>query len=267
MTVVTHFSISNCVRKTESNKRYQENEQKAEQELLRLWSELFIVHHNSKYFNKMKHNRKKETPLPRLHLISSGKESSDTSTPLLNQLSLLPGSFPCMVQIREKQLNAKELLNLALKARAIKAPEGTLLLINERADIALAAGLDGVHLPESGGSASKLRPFTPGMIYGYSVHSASALRMAEESGADYLLFGPVFDTPSKRRYGAPQGLEKLGALCRSTSLPVFALGGISPMNARFCMDKGAYGIAGISLFQERSRLAEIIEQLYLHLHP
>ncbi len=215
----------------------------------------------------MGHNRQKETSLPRLYLISSGEENPDNGNLLLNQLNLLPSALPCMVQIREKQLEAKVLLKLALKARTITLPEGTLLLMNERADIALAAGLDGVHLPENGCSVKTLRTFAPNLIYGCSVHSSTALRIAEESGADYLLFGPVFDTPSKRRYGAPQGLEKLEAICRMSSLPVFALGGITPQNAELCMAQGAYGIAGLSLFQETARLAETIEQFYLHLHP
>ena len=138
--------------------------------------------------------------------------------------------------------------------------------MNERADIALAAGLDGVHLPENACSAETLRTFAPGLIYGCSVHSKSAMLIAEESGADYLLFGPVFDTPSKRKYGAPQGLEKLGELCRATSLPVFALGGITPQNAAHCMAEGAYGIAGLSIFQDTARFTETIEQFYLHLN-
>ena len=210
--------------------------------------------------------QQKAVSLPRLFIVSSGEENTDNGILLLNQLNLLPRSLPCMIQIREKQLEAKELLTLSLNARAIELPEGSLLLMNERADIALAAGLDGVHLPEQACSARTLRTFAPGLIYGCSVHSKSAMLIAEESGADYLLFGPVFDTPSKRKYGAHQGLEKLGELCRATSLPVFALGGITPQNAAHCMAEGAYGIAGLSIFQDTARFTETIEQFYLHLN-
>ena len=210
--------------------------------------------------------QQKAVSLPRLFIVSSGKENTDNGILLLNQLNLLPRSLPCMIQIREKKLETKELLTLSLKARAIELPEGSLLLMNERADIALAAGLDGVHLPEKACSAETLRTFAPGLIYGCSVHSKSAMLIAEESGSDYLLFGPVFDTPSKRKYGAPQGLEKLGELCRATSLPVFALGGITPQNAAHCMAEGAYGIAGLSIFQDTARFTETIEQFYLHLN-
>ncbi len=216
----------------------------------------------------MNDNRtKKKAFLPRLCLISSGEERADNGTLLLKQLALLPRSHSCMVQIREKKLNAKELLTLALKAREIELPEGTLLLINERVDLALAARLDGVHLPENACSATVLRTIAPTLIYGCSVHSQSALHLAEKASADYLLFGPVFDTPSKRIYGPPQGLEKLGELCQATSLPVFALGGITQKNAPLCMAKGAYGIAALSLFHDTARFAETIEELYIHINP
>jgi thiamine-phosphate pyrophosphorylase len=214
----------------------------------------------------MEHQQQKVTSLPRLLLISSGEENADNETLLLNQLHLLPHSHPCMVQIREKKLEVKELLILALKARAIELPAGTLLLMNERADIAVSAGLDGVHLPENACSANTIRTFAPGLLYGCSIHSIAALRIAEESGADYLLFGPVFDTPSKRKYGAPQGLKKLGELCRATSLPVYALGGITPQSVAHCIAEGAYGVAGLSVFQDIDRFIEIIEQFYFHLN-
>jgi thiamine-phosphate pyrophosphorylase len=215
----------------------------------------------------MNGNQTKKSHLPPLCLISSGEDSADKGKLLLNQLVRLPQSLPCMVQIREKKLSTKDLLMLALKAREIQLPAGTLLLVNERVDLALAASLDGVHLPENACSAKVLRTLAPKLIYGCSVHSPAALHIAEEAGADYLLFGPVFDTPSKRIYGAPQGLEKLGELCQATSLPVFALGGITPENVSLCMAKGAYGIAALSLFRDTDRLADTIEELYLHLNP
>jgi len=214
----------------------------------------------------MNGNRTKTANLPRIYLVSSGEEDSDNGKRLLNQLARLPHSLPCMVQIREKALSAQKLLTLALKAKEIELPEGTLLLMNERLDLALAAELDGVHLPENACSVQELRPLAPKLIYGCSVHSLAALRIAEKAGADYLLFGPVFDTPSKRVYGAPQGLEKLGAICQATSLPVFALGGITPKNAHLCRVKGAYGVAALSLFQQKIRFTETIEELNLHLN-
>ncbi|MEI6757413.1 MAG: thiamine phosphate synthase [Chlorobium sp.] len=215
----------------------------------------------------MVQNKLQQTPLPRLLLVSSGEEDPDNGSRLLAQLKLLSGLNACMVQIREKQLTALQLFVLAQKAREIKLPEGTLLLMNERTDIALACGLDGVHLPENAPPLDKLRLIGPQLLFGCSVHSVESARIAEESGADYLLFGPVFDTPSKRKYGAPQGLEKLGELCRKTTLPVFAIGGITPMNALTCLDEGAYGTAALTIFRESRGFIENIEKFNRILYP
>ena len=212
-------------------------------------------------------NRRGGTPLPRIFMISSGEEEAEGRGELIDHLNLLPSHIPCIVQIREKNLYTKDLLTLALKAREIRLPEGSMLLCNERADVALAAGLDGVHLPENAVSPDKLRAFAPNLIFGCSIHSPEALRNAEHAGADYLLFGPVFDTPSKRKYGAPQGPKKLGELCRASSLPIYALGGVTPQNAAHCRDEGAYGTAGLSIFRDAPRIAETLEQIHSILKP
>lgn len=208
----------------------------------------------------MEQKKKLNNPLPRLYLISGGQEDAKTGTSLLDHLHLIPRA--CIIQIREKNLAARELLALAMKTREVELPLGSLLLVNERLDIALAARLDGVHLPENGLFPDKHGSYASELLFGCSVHSHESLHLAESSGADYLLFGPVFDTPSKRKYGPPQGLEKLGELCRKTSLPVFALGGITPDNAPLCMAEGAYGAAGLSLFQDSARFTETFEQFY-----
>ena len=211
----------------------------------------------------MEQSARHVSPLPRIYLISSGEEDpAHNGIKISKQLNLLPRSLNCIIQIREKQLNARQLLTLALKAREFDLPEGTLLFINERVDIALAAALDGVHLPESACAPDKLRPFAPKLRFGCSVHSMESLRIAEESGANYILFSPVFETPSKRKYGAPQGLEKLGEICRTTTLPVFALGGITPENAPYCMAEGAYGIAALSIFQDIERFVDTLEHFH-----
>ncbi len=215
----------------------------------------------------MEHKKLQLTPLPRLYLISSGEEPFNLGTKLLEQLKRLPPALPCMVQIREKHLEARALFSLALQAQKIMLPEGTLLLLNERTDIAFAVGLQGVHLQENSLAPNRLRSFFPKLLFGKSVHSLAAARIAEETGADYLLFGPIFDTPSKRRYGSPQGLEKLGELCQKTSLPVFAIGGITPWNAASCRAEGAYGVAALSIFRDSTGLSETIEQFYRALYP
>ncbi|TLU84195.1 MAG: thiamine phosphate synthase [Chlorobium sp.] len=205
---------------------------------------------------------KNKSPLPRICIVSSGMESDLETSPLISLLKHLPEMTPCMVQIREKHLDAKHLYTLCCEAKELDLPSGTLLLLNERTDIASAAEIDGVHLPESGCSPEKMRTFAPGLIYGRSVHSMESARIAEDSGADFLFFGPVFDTPSKRKYGNPQGLEKLEKLCNTTALPVYAIGGVNPENAGSCRKRGAFGMAALSLFHDIPGLARTIEHLY-----
>ena len=165
------------------------------------------------------------------------------------------------VQIREKDLTGRELYESARSARAAPNPRGGRLLINERLDIALAAGLDGVHLPSDAPPVDQARRAAPdGFLIGVSCHGLDDLRRAAREGADYAVFGPVFDTPSKRRFGAPQGLDRLAAACRESAIPVLAIGGVTLENARDCLAAGAAGVAAISLFQ-RPDLEFIVARL------
>ena len=165
-----------------------------------------------------------------------------------------------MAQIREKDLEAGDLYDLA---RAAWTPGRGKLLVNSRVDVALAAGAGGVHLPSSAPAPRSFRGIVPpGFIFGVSCHSAKELRAAEQEGADFAVFGPVFETPSKRAYGPPQGLERLREACRAARIPVLALGGVTLENARACLDSGAAGIAGISLFQASGSIAETVAALH-----
>ncbi len=217
---------------------------------------------NHESTGSMEQKRKHSPTIPRLYLISGGGSETDGGALFLEQLKHLPPAFPCMVQIREKQLGLEELLSLARKAAKVALPEGSLLLINKHADIARAAGLQGVHLPEDAYLSERSLALASDLITGCSAHSSASARMAEEAGADFLLLGPVFDTPSKRKYGSPQGLETFARICRSTTLPVFAVGGITPANAAECLESGAYGVAGISAFRDVACLRETVEQFY-----
>lgn len=160
------------------------------------------------------------------------------------------------IQIREKTLSSRELFSLACDAIAATAGFGTRIIVNDRLDVALAAGAAGVHL-----GAQSLPTDTvvnwrragnvpAGFLIGVSCHSLDDALAAEQAGADYVFFGPVFQTPSKVRFGPPQGVDKLAAVCTSVKITVLAIGGIDQQNGADCARAGASGIAAIRMFQK-----------------
>jgi len=151
------------------------------------------------------------------------------------------------IQIREKDLSARALFELVEAAIRLPNPHGSKIILNTRADVALAAGAAGVHLP-SGSPAARFWG-RPGFLAGVSCHSVEEARQAEAEGADYVLFGPVFPPLSKPAGLAPRGLEELARAACAVRIPVLALGGVTPANSAACVSAGAAGIAGITIFQ------------------
>ncbi|MGH9327377.1 MAG: thiamine phosphate synthase [Terriglobia bacterium] len=167
-----------------------------------------------------------------------------------------------MIQIREKDLETRALCELAELAVASARKGASLIVINDRLDIALASGASGVHLGSHSLTASAARSIAPeGFLVGVSCHSLDQARAAESMGADYLLLGPIFETPSKLAFGPPLGEAKLKKVIEEVKVPVLALGGITPERIPACIEAGASGIAGIRIFQEAPTLSERVKQL------
>jgi thiamine-phosphate pyrophosphorylase len=151
------------------------------------------------------------------------------------------------VQLREKDLPGKDLYRLAGRMRNLTARYGARLLINDRVDVAMAVGADGVHLGGSSMPASVARKLLgEEALIGCSTHSESELRVAADQGADFATFGPVYPTASKAAYGPPVGVTALAGACGKSAIPVFALGGVKAENTGEAIGAGAFGIALIS---------------------
>jgi thiamine-phosphate pyrophosphorylase len=181
-----------------------------------------------------------------------------------------------LIQIREKDLSGRELLELSRDALAIaKEAEGsstpsTRILLNDRLDVAVATQAHGVHLGENSSPVDAVKRWLERrtasqppreFLVGASCHSLESCRIAEQGGADYVIFGPVFSTPSKISFGSPQGLDGLAQVCNSLHIPVLAIGGITGKNSCDCIAAGASGLAAIRLFQNRNDLLSTVMSL------
>jgi thiamine-phosphate pyrophosphorylase len=169
------------------------------------------------------------------------------------------------VQIREKDLPARELFTLvkeavalasvrpgSIRARSIK------VIVNDRLDVALAAGAAGVHLGHASTPAREVVRWCRAgnapadFLVGVSCHSLEGAQEAESAGASYTYFGPIYETPSKIPFGKPHGIEELAQVASAVTIPVIAIGGINPSNAPHCLRTKAAGIAAIRMFQAES---------------
>jgi thiamine-phosphate pyrophosphorylase len=151
------------------------------------------------------------------------------------------------IQLREKDLQGKELFDLAERVRELCGRYHAALLINDRIDVACAVDAEGVQLGKTSLPIETARELLgPIRTIGASTHSLEETRDAERQGADFIVFGPVYFAASKAAYGAPQGLAALKKIVENISLPVYAIGGIKPENVEEVMGTGTRGIALIS---------------------
>jgi thiamine-phosphate pyrophosphorylase len=205
-------------------------------------------------------------PRPITYLITSGETTSSTTSAgddfrrLLALIAHAVAARVMLVQLREKSLAARTLYELASAAASLTRGSETRVLVNDRADIARASGCDGVHLAADSLDALDVRrAFGPDFLIGVSTHTLSEARAARDGGADFAVFGPVFDTPSKRAYGLPVGLEALSETARDLSpFPLVALGGVASENAADVLRAGAAGVAGIRFFADGQNLARVV---------
>ena len=165
-----------------------------------------------------------------------------------------------VVQLRDKHLPSKRLYEVAVEIKEALAGTGALLIVNDRADVALAAGADGVHLGQDDLPLRSVRAMAPpGFIIGVSVGTVPQAVEAEREGADYIALSPLFDTGSKPDAGAGHGLDRLREIRQATALPLVAIGGIDAMNICQVIGAGADGVAVVSavVSQDDVRLAAL----------
>ena len=213
----------------------------------------------------MPHNLTK----PIIYLITSGKTKPKT-TPQSKDFSLLLKLVEAavaaridLIQLREKNLPTRVLFDLTTRAAEIVRASHTRLLVNDRADVASAAGASGVHLTSHSIDTSVIRrTFGPEFLIGVSTHSFEEVETARDDGADFVVFGPVFETESKLIYGPPLGIETLRQVAaQSGSFPVLALGGVTMDNVEDCFRAGTSGIAAIRLLENPDRLPSVVQQV------
>ena len=218
---------------------------------------------------------------------------SDPIAALVRKIAEVAAAGIDWIQIREKDLSAKQLAALTRETlRAVQrhtlqpvqasnsdskqqdaspAAKRTRVIVNDRLDVAIAGRAGGVHLGENSippadarrliASAQQKAVLAEDFLLGVSCHSLESAKSAE-ADANYIFFGPIFPTPSKAQYGAPQGLARLAEVCRAVSIPVLAIGGITSDNAPSCLNSGAAGIAAIRLFQDSPDPVAVVQALH-----
>ncbi|MBA3641364.1 MAG: thiamine phosphate synthase [Acidobacteriota bacterium] len=210
-------------------------------------------------------------PFPSICIVTRGRgtSGSDERLKLVGRLAAAARAGADMIQIRERHFDDRVLLEFAREVIEAVRPLRTRVLINERTDIALASGADGVHLKSDGPRVPDVRRIVPdGFLIGRSVHAEGEARAVQTTGGcDYLFFGTVFRSASKPDNHPLAGLEGLRATCASVALPVIAIGGMSVVRVPDVRAAGAGGIAAISLFAETPDIAGLTASIRDALTP
>jgi thiamine-phosphate pyrophosphorylase len=198
--------------------------------------------------------------LPIVYPITSGESTPDQILQLVR--AAVDAEVP-LFQIREKLLSGRVLFDVVARAAELTRGSKTHLLVNDRSDIARAAGADGVHLTTHSLPVEVVRKiYGAEFLIGVSTHSLDEARAARAAGADFIVFGPVFETESKRVYGPPQGLDKLSEVTPELGeFPVVAIGGITLENVGECFRAGASGVAAIRLLSDAHQLLDRIHKI------
>ncbi|MEO7971631.1 MAG: thiamine phosphate synthase [bacterium] len=207
---------------------------------------------------------------PISYLITSGQTTAATTSSskdfqqILRLIEVAVAAKIDLVQVREKDLTTKVLYELVARASELTRNSTTKLLVNDRADVAASAGGDGVHLTTQSLPASVVRKsFGDDFLIGASAHSLAEARAALDAQVDFVVFGPVFPTPSKEKYGPPVGLEQLHQVCAELNgFPVLAIGGVTEDNFAECLRAGAQGVAAIRMFGDRQLLSSIVARIH-----
>lgn len=199
-------------------------------------------------------------PSPCLCLVTSRRAACPEARTLSEEIAALDrlledavAAGVDLIQVREPDLEAAPLRDLVLRAVRLARGVGVRIVVNDRLDVSLTAGADGVHLRADAPPHEPIRALCPsGFLLGRSVHDVEEAR-AHGPTSDYLVFGTVFPSASKPAGAPAAGLTALRRAAAATATPVLAIGGIEPGNARACLDAGAAGVAAIGVFLPEGR--------------
>lgn len=196
----------------------------------------------------------------RILLVTDRHQARERSLPAVVEEAVAGGITA--VHLRERDLSTRDLAILARDIQTCTRRHDVRLIINDRIDVALALNLDGVHLrADSLPVTTARRLLGPHRLIGVSTHSLADVRQANEDGADYVVFGPVYQTPSKRAFGPPLGLDALAAACEASRLPVLAIGGITRERIEEVRRRGAAGVAVIGAILTREDVTAAAREL------